>query len=89
MISSTQLANLRGIIMLKHVRRRQPLQLDATPALARQERVEKVVEDDHLNKKNQVLKKDQFDNEDQMINEDRQFKKNNYQRRSHNGQAVD
>ena len=56
--------------MLKHVRRRQPLQLDTTPALARQERVEKVVEDDHLNKKDQVLKKDQFDNEDQMINED-------------------
>ena len=61
--------------MLKHVRRRQPLQLDATLALARQERVEKVVEDNQLNKKDQVLKKDQFDNEDQMINEDRQFKK--------------
>ena len=57
--------------MLKHVRRRQPLQLDATPALARQERVEKVIED----KPDQVLKEDQFDNEDQMINEDRQLKK--------------
>ena len=61
--------------MLKHVRRRQPLQLDTTPALARQERVEKVFEDDQLNKRDQVLKEDQFDNEDQMINEDRQFKK--------------
>ena len=75
MISSTQLANLRGIIMLKHVRRRQPLQLDATPASVRQERGEKDFEDDQLNKKDQVLKKDQFDNEDQMINEDRQLKK--------------
>ena len=61
--------------MLKHVRRRQPLQLDTTPALARQERMEKDFEDDQLNKQDQVLKKDQFDNEDQMINEDRQFKK--------------
>lgn len=61
--------------MLKHVRRRQPLQLDTTPALARQERMEKDFEDDQLNKPDQVLKEDQFDNEDQMINEDRQSKK--------------
>ena len=61
--------------MLKHVRRRQPLQLDATLALARQERVEKVVEDNQLNKPDQVLKEDQFDNGDQMIDEDRQLKK--------------
>ena len=56
--------------MLKHVRRRQPLQLDTTPALARQERVKKVFEDDQLNKKDQVFNEDQFDNPDQMINED-------------------
>ena len=63
--------------MLKHVRRRQPLQLDATPALARQQRVKKVVEveDDQLNKTDQVLKEDQFDNKDQMINEDQGSKK--------------
>ena len=56
--------------MLKHVRRRQPLQLDATPALARQERVKKDFEDDQLNKTDQVFKEDQIDNKDQMINED-------------------